>query len=62
MKTDIGLDNSFLGIPGLKQSQSPQSPEEENDDTFSFLRTNAHVESPSVQPESIRYIPILSLS
>lgn len=49
----VGLDNSFLGIPGLKRSQSPPD-NDMNDDTFSFLHTEVNG-SPSAQPESIGF-------
>jgi hypothetical protein len=59
LQANVALDNTFLGIPGLKQSQSPQSAEEENDDTFSFLRADVNGHSSSAQPEGWSLLPPL---
>jgi hypothetical protein len=48
------LDNTFLGIPGLKRSPSPESADDEHDDTFSFLNTDVgHGNSPSAHLDSL---------
>ena len=47
----VALDDTFLRIPGLKRSRSPETAED-NDDSFSFLNTEGNEHSPSPQQES----------
>jgi len=50
----LALEDTFLRIPGLKRSQSPESVED-NDDPFSFLQhTEENDPSESPRPESPR--------
>jgi hypothetical protein len=47
----VALEDTFLRIPGLKRSRSPETAED-NDDSFSFLNTEGNEHSPSPQQES----------
>jgi hypothetical protein len=47
----VALDDTFLRIPGLKRSRSPETAED-NDDSFSFLNTEGNEPSPTPQRES----------